>query len=219
MKVMGIHIGLQNYGINIGKKALYIYFYRCNRKCLYCNIRNDFFSLTKKEDFPDFTIDELIFIVEEYNIKDIVLTGGEPTTIDDIIVLVDELHKRGYNVALETNAKKYHKVYEKVDEVIINIKTYSAGVPYTQRNMVEKIEENCKHLTLTCLIKDIKDFDTLLRFKDYDVWCFLEFDDTDYSKYVYQFLLNPNWRMIIRYDRIFGVDLENSYRRLKNNEN
>ena len=218
MMVMGIFIGLINYGTQIGKKALYIYFAGCNRKCLYCNIRNKFYKMSNVTNhiFPNFSVDELLYIIDEYDINNVVLTGGEPCIQKDIISLVKKINNKGYYSIIETNAKKFYDVLELASEVIINIKTYSAGTPYSDKNIIDDILMTCNNVSLTCLIKDVKDFDTLVKYKDYDIWCFLEFNEIDFSEYVQNFLTNDNWRMIIRYDRIFKVDFENSYRRAKN---
>lgn len=220
MMVMGIFIGLINYGTQIGKRALYIYFAGCNRKCLYCNINKKFYRMSKitSDKYPNFTIDELLYIINEYNINNIVLTGGEPCLQKDIIPLVKELNNQGYYTIIETNAKKDYEVLGLSSEIIVSIKTYSAGVPYTQKQLLDEIIDKYDNVSLTCLVKDVKDFDTLVKYKDYDIWCFLEFNEIDFSEYVYHFLTNDNWRMIIRYDRIFKVDFENSYRRAKNAE-
>ena len=218
MMVMGIFIGLINYGNQIGKKALYVYFAGCNRKCLYCNITNKFYKVTnfRNYKFPRFSVDELLYIIDEYGIENVVLTGGEPCIQKDIIPLVKKLNKKGYYSIIETNAKKFYDVLELPSEVIINLKTYSAGVPYSIKEVIDDIILTCNNVSLTCLINDVKDFDSLVKYKDYDVWCFLEFNEIDFSEYVYHFLTNSNWRMIIRYDKIFKVDFENSYRRAKN---
>lgn len=215
---MGIFIGLINYGTKIGKRGLYIYFGGCNRKCLYCDIRNRFYKLSNVTNhiFPKFSVDELLYIIHEYGINNIILTGGEPCIQKNIIDLLKKLNKEGYYSIIETNAKRFYDVLELASEVIVSIKTYSAGFPYSDKNIIDDILLTCDNVTLTCLIKDKKDFDTLVKYKDYDIWCFLEFNEIDFSEYVQNFLINDNWRMIIRYDKIFKVDFENSYRRAKN---
>lgn len=218
MRIMGIHIGLINFGINIGKRALFVNIAGCNRKCNYCNIEDHFYKTTTfvSYKFPKFNVDELLYIISEFNINNVVLTGGEPCIQDDIIDLVKKLVDSGYYIIIETNAKKFYDVLEYANEVIVNLKTYSAGIPYSNKDVIDDILFTCDNVTLTCLIKDKKDFDYLVKFKDYDIWCFLEFDDYDFYQYLMQFLTNDNWRMIIRQDRLFKVDLENSYRRAKN---
>lgn len=218
MNIINIYVGIQNFGYNIGKRALFINFYGCNRKCDYCRIFDKYYYLNEGYGLKGFRYDvnELLYIVSEIDLKHIVLTGGEPTIQEDILELVQELTNAGYIVTMETNAKKYHDVYKFVDFLIVNIKTYSAGRPYTDLKIIHQILETCNWVSFTCLIDDKKDFDYLLdKFDKQSVWCFLKDDNIDYEEYIDYFLINNNLRMCIKYDTLLRLDWENNYKRLK----
>lgn len=217
MVIIGMHISVINFGKFIGKRALYIYFSKCNRYCNYCTYKEDFFKMCKIGSgfYPRFTIQEIVNIVNEFGLKYVVLSGGEPALEKHLKSLILKLQDNANHVIVETNAKYYYDVLEYADSVTISLKTYSAGTPYANKNIIDKYLKRCSDVTLTCLIKDSKDFDNLGKFNDYDVWLFLEFDDNDFSGYTYRFMTNDNWRMVIRQDRVLNVDYHNSYKRAK----
>lgn len=131
--------------------------------------------------------------------------------------MVIELKNSGYIVTIETNGKKYVNALSIADYVIVSIKTYSAGKPYTDMNVIDEILFNCDFVVFTCLVDDIKDFDFLSsNFSDKEVWCFLKFDDYDFNDFITNFITNDNWRLLFRIDRLLRCDFENTLKRLNN---
>lgn len=223
LKITNIYVGIINFGYNIGRKGLFINFYNCNRRCLYCNANDKYYHINQGIGLNCFTytVDELLFIISEFDLEHIILSGGEPTIQEDLLELVQKIKEnKKYTVTIETNAKQYHDVFKFVDFVIVNIKTYSAGAPYSDMDIINDICMTCDCVTFTCLIGDKKDFDFLAKnFKDVSVWCFLEDNNTDFNEYVSKFLTNDNWRVCIRLDRVLRVDWESSYKRYKSDLN
>lgn len=222
-KVTSIYVGIQNFGYNIGKKGLFINFYNCNRRCNYCKANDDYYHINVGTGINCFTytIDELLFIVSEFDIENVILTGGEPTIQDEteLITFIKELKESGYYVTIETNAKKYSNALKFADYVIVSIKTYSAGFPYTDMDIINEIMMTCNWVVFTCLINNRKDFDFLAKnFLNYDVWCFLMNDEYDFSEYVSKFITNNNWRICLKLDRVLRVDWETTYLKYKNRD-
>lgn len=85
---------IQGEGFNFGKEFVFVRFYGCNFDCSWCD-QPTHINLEVDED-------ELVAMVEEYKIKSVLFTGGEPT-----LQLTDKLVKRfkdlGYYIAIETN--------------------------------------------------------------------------------------------------------------------
>lgn len=94
MKVNEIFYSLQGEGFHTGRAAVFVRFSGCNLQCPFCD--------TSHEDGVDMTSGEIIEQVVKYPTDFVVLTGGEPCLqIDESFV--DELHKSGKYVAVETN--------------------------------------------------------------------------------------------------------------------
>ena len=209
-KLKGIYIGLCYCGNKIGKPALYLDVYGCNRKCNYCiqNYfhKNDIYDSTR---YITYGINELLFIISEFNYKNIIIGGSGEPTIQDFSELINILNNANYNVIIETNGKKYSKDLELCDTIIFNIKTFSAGTPYTKRDDMDWYKSKFDKCIFTCTIKNMKDIDYLVdNFSDYDLWLFLEFDELDFNPYLEKILNYDNWRICLRMDRILNLDFK-----------
>lgn len=94
LKISEMYKTFQGEGRHAGRLCLFIRFYGCNFKCPLCD--------TKLDKFDLMPVDNILKEVEKYNVKDVVLTGGEPL-LQPISHLIDELHHRGFRVHIETN--------------------------------------------------------------------------------------------------------------------
>ena len=92
--IVEIFHSVQGEGYHTGKPSIFIRFGGCNLSCTWCDTD---FSLWDK-----MTVSEIISTVEKYPTKRIIYTGGEPA-MQKLRPLSDELHSRGYNIAIETN--------------------------------------------------------------------------------------------------------------------
>lgn len=94
LKINEIFYSLQGEGANAGMPAIFIRLAHCNTKCHFCDTEFDSFSV--------FTQDGLLENIKQYNCKNIIWTGGEPTIhLNNDIVLYFKRH--GYYQAIETN--------------------------------------------------------------------------------------------------------------------
>ena len=96
-KINEIFYSIQGEGANTGMPAIFIRFAGCNLNCWFCD--TDF-----SENY-EYDLNELIEKLEEYNCKNIVLTGGEPTLQVDNELLT-KLKIKGYHICLETNGTR-----------------------------------------------------------------------------------------------------------------
>lgn len=217
-KLKNIYISQIYCGKEIGKPALMLDVYGCNRNCNYCN-QNDYYHPYEKYNkhrYNTYSLDELLYIITEFDYKNIIIGGsGEPTLINGLYDLVEILINGGYNVIIETNGKKFNKALLIATYVIFNIKTFSAGTPYTKREDMEWYKERTNAI-FSCTISDIKDIDYLVtNFKDYDIWLFLEFDELDFNPFLEKILVYDNWRLCFRFDKISNLDFSTVDKRLK----
>ena len=94
MKVNEIFYSLQGEGAHTGTPAIFIRFASCNLRCPFCDTNFDKYNELSKSAILD--------AIKEYPAQLVVLTGGEPT-LQDLAPLIDDLHKAGKFVAIETN--------------------------------------------------------------------------------------------------------------------
>lgn len=86
---------LQGEGRNAGRPCVFIRFAGCNLKCPWCDTDvSRRFSLS---------LDELVAEAKGFRARSVVLTGGEPTTVDGMPELVAALKREGFWIAVETN--------------------------------------------------------------------------------------------------------------------
>lgn len=113
-KVNEIFYSLQGEGVWAGRAAIFVRFSLCNLRCPFCD--------TDFSKFKEMSQQEIISEVQRLDgdCRFIVFTGGEPTLQLDF-PLIDELHRLGYYIALETNGT--HEIPEGVDWVTCSPKT------------------------------------------------------------------------------------------------
>ena len=86
---------LQGEGRNTGRPCVFVRFAGCNLKCPWCDTDvSRRFSLS---------LDELVAEAKGFRARSVVLTGGEPTTVDGMPELVAALKREGFWIAVETN--------------------------------------------------------------------------------------------------------------------
>jgi len=86
---------LQGEGRNMGRPCVFVRFAGCNLACPWCDT-----DVSKRFSLP---LDGLVAEIGQYRPKSVVLTGGEPTLVDEMPELVAALKGRGYWIAVETN--------------------------------------------------------------------------------------------------------------------
>ena len=113
MQVMEIYLAPQGEGIFIGEPSVFIRFFGCNLKCVWCDTA---YSInpkewrkanpeSKEEPYTEMLVNEVFDVVLQYSTGDtpVVLTGGEPLLQRDFHVLADKLFSIGARVTVETN--------------------------------------------------------------------------------------------------------------------
>lgn len=99
MKVIEIFKSINGEGLKQGELALFIRLALCNLRCSYCDTTYSF----NNPSFKNMSIDEIVAIAKDSNIKNITLTGGEPLLSNEVRDLITSLSSEGFNIEIETN--------------------------------------------------------------------------------------------------------------------
>ena len=92
--IVEIFHSVQGEGYHTGTPSIFIRFGGCNLSCEWCD--TDFSKWDKM------TISEIMNVLNQWSSKRIIYTGGEPA-MQKLRPLSDELHSKGYDIAIETN--------------------------------------------------------------------------------------------------------------------
>ena len=92
--IVEIFNSVQGEGYHTGTPSIFIRFGGCNLQCSWCD--TDFSKWDK------LTVSEIMAVLSKWETKRVIFTGGEPA-IQKLRPLSDELHSKGYNIAIETN--------------------------------------------------------------------------------------------------------------------
>jgi organic radical activating enzyme len=90
-----IFYSLQGEGFNTGRPVVFVRFAGCNLGCVWCD--TDFKS---GEEMDGQTV---LSIVRAFDVKNVIITGGEPTEQANMVALARLLKNEGYWIGLETN--------------------------------------------------------------------------------------------------------------------
>ena len=96
--IIEIFYSIQSEGFYTGTPVIFIRFFGCNLQCSFCDEKD-------KINYNEYEIKDIIFELEKYKCKNVVLTGGEPSLQIDRNLL-EELQKRKYKIFVETNGFK-----------------------------------------------------------------------------------------------------------------
>jgi 7-carboxy-7-deazaguanine synthase len=92
--IVEIFHSVQGEGYHTGTPSIFIRFGGCNLQCSWCD--------TDFSKWDRMSITEIMTILEQWTTRRIIYTGGEPA-MQKLRPLSDELHSKGYNIAIETN--------------------------------------------------------------------------------------------------------------------
>lgn len=94
-RIVEIFESLQGEGYNTGMPSVFLRFGRCNLSCHWCD--------TNYNEFDQMSREQIWTRLRQYDSKNIIITGGEPTIQPHIRALLQFLRGQGYFLAIETN--------------------------------------------------------------------------------------------------------------------
>lgn len=105
-----------------GLRFAFIRLTGCNLRCTYCDTAYAFKGRRRM------TQDEVLKTIEPYDVRHVLLTGGEPLLQRNTPALAKELHRRGYQVSIETHGELSIEPVADIARIIMDIKTPSSGM-------------------------------------------------------------------------------------------
>ena len=124
--IVEIFNSVQGEGYHTGTPSIFIRFGGCNLQCSWCD--TDFSKWDKM------TVSEIMAVLGQWETKRVIFTGGEPA-MQKLRPLSDELHSKGYNIAIETNG------------------TIESSEPGEINNLVKKLNILSQNYRLNCFYK------------------------------------------------------------------
>lgn len=151
LKVNEIFYSIQGEGTNAGLPCVFIRLTFCNLRCSYCDSEYAF------HEGKDYSIDELISEVKNYNCNLVEVTGGEPLIQEESLILMEELCKLNYDVMLETGGSLPIKNVNKSVIIILDLKCPSSKME--KKNLYENIDFLKPNDEVKFVIGNKEDFD------------------------------------------------------------
>lgn len=96
--IVEIFESLQGEGFNTGMPSIFIRFGKCNLACPWCD--------TNYNQYQPYSLSQIMAKVRSFSAKNIIITGGEPTIVPHLSLLLEQLKAEGYFLAIETNGLK-----------------------------------------------------------------------------------------------------------------
>src|SRR3954463_12513986 len=106
MKISELFYSIQGEGKLVGVPSVFVRASGCNLRCTWCD--TPYASWDPEGD--DVAVDEIVRRVAEFGAKHIVVTGGEPMIMPDVVELCAALKDRDHHVTIETAATVWKPV-------------------------------------------------------------------------------------------------------------
>src|SRR5438105_15501115 len=106
MKLAELFYSIQGEGKLTGVPSVFIRASGCNLRCVWCDTPYASWN-PEGEDVP---VGEIVKRVREFNAQHVVLTGGEPMIMPDVIELCAAIKKTGHHLTIETAATVFKEV-------------------------------------------------------------------------------------------------------------
>jgi len=106
VKISELFHSIQGEGKLVGVPSVFVRAGGCNLRCVWCD--TPYASWNPQGE--NFFVEQIIEKVAAYPARHVVLTGGEPMIMPEIIPLTQALKSRGYHITIETAATVYQPV-------------------------------------------------------------------------------------------------------------
>lgn len=127
LKINEIFKSIQGESTYAGLPCTFIRLAGCNLRCSYCDTNYAYYN---GEEISD---EDIIAKVEEYGVKCVEFTGGEPLLQEETPRLLKNLLDKGYEVLVETNGSICIGCLDKRLNIIMDYKTPKSGMSERMR--------------------------------------------------------------------------------------
>ncbi len=98
LKISEIFCSLQGEGSRVGEPSVFLRLAGCNLQCVHCDTKYSW------QEYQELDLEEVFQKILSYKIKNLVITGGEPTLqAEPLIELLNKLLQLNYSITIETN--------------------------------------------------------------------------------------------------------------------
>ena len=133
MKISEIFESIQGEGNNAGKPAVFLRIAECNLKCVWCDTKYtwDWKNYDYSKEVNEMSIKEVRQSLEQFRIRHLVITGGEPLMQQDDLAELLTILKPKFYVEVETNGTilPNNTLSVLVDQWNVSPKTKNSGNP------------------------------------------------------------------------------------------
>ena len=133
MKICEIFESIQGEGNNAGKSAVFLRTAECNLKCVWCDTKYtwDWKNYDYSKEVNEMSIKEVRQSLEQFRIRHLVITGGEPLMQQDDLAELLTFLKPEFYVEVETNGTilPNNALSTLVDQWNVSPKTKNSGNP------------------------------------------------------------------------------------------
>src|SRR6202171_3848178 len=106
MRISELFHSLQGEGKLVGVPSVFVRASGCNLRCVWCDTP----YASWEPEGENVAGDEIVRRVLEFPARHVVVTGGEPMIMPDIVSLCDRLKAANLHITIETAATVYHEV-------------------------------------------------------------------------------------------------------------
>ena len=139
LRIAEIYQSIQGEGEFTGTSSIFVRTTGCNLRCWFCDTP---FTSWEPEGQPQ-SVDQVLKRVSELDVQHVVVTGGEPLLLPDVVPLTAELRQRGYFVTIETAGTVFREAT--ADLMSISPKLANS-TPSAERSLVwSKRHEKIRH--------------------------------------------------------------------------
>src|ERR1700710_2095560 len=100
MLISEVFYSVQGEGQLVGVPSIFVRTSGCNLRCSWCDTP----YASWEPQGEEMSIEQIVSGVGEFESKHVVLTGGEPMIMPDIVQLCESLKARDYHITIETAA-------------------------------------------------------------------------------------------------------------------
>ena len=142
---------IQGESLSSGMPTVFIRLTGCPLRCDYCDTAYAFTEGSKK------SFDEIVSEIEKYNCKNITVTGGEPLSQKNTILLINHLNDLSYNVSIETSNAISIKNLSHKTIIVLDVKT--PGSKEESKNIIDNYKYLKPDDQIKFVICDLDDYE------------------------------------------------------------